>query len=181
MTNKITLGAILAVAFLTGMMAIGTSAHAQQSGGIPQALADLETQFAGIQDFLMGIDDRVTQNESDILNLSEITTNHENRITTIEEETTATSMRYEVRNTDVVQFEFVNQHMKRAACDPGDHIITGGFNFDDATYSLQPITVIDSLPVIRDGLEQWQVRAEVSDPNDPEKFEVIAWCETTIP
>ena len=42
-------------------------------------------------------------------------------------------------------------------------------------------SVIDSLPIIRDGLEQWQVRVEISDPNDPGKFEVIAWCESLTP
>jgi len=180
MTNKTILSLTVITAFVIGTITTGTFAYAQP-GGIPQAISDLEEQFVGIQAFLFGIDDRVTQNESDITSLTVVTTDHENRITAIEGETTVTPIRYEVRNTDVVQFEFVNQHMKRAACDPGDHIITGGFNFDDATHSTQPITVIDSLPVIRDGLEQWQVRAEVFDPSDPGKFEVIAWCEEAVP
>ena len=178
MKNKTILSLAVTAAFVVGTITTGTFAYAQQSGGgIPQALEELELQFAGIQDFLMGLEDRVTQNESDIANLTMITADHENRLESVEEDTSV----YEVRNTDVIQFEFVNQHMKRAACNPGDHIISGGFNFDDTTHSTQPITVIDSLPVIRDGLEQWQVRAEVFDPNDPSKFEVIAWCETTIP
>ena len=176
MTNKTILSVAVITAFVVGTITTGTFAYAQP-GGIPQAIEELESQFVGIQDFLIGLDDRVTQNESDIANLTLITTDHENRLDSIDVGTSV----YEVRNTDVVQLEFVNQHMKRAACNPGDHIISGGFNFDDATHSTQPITVIDSLPVIRNGLEQWQVRAEVFDPNDPSKFEVIAWCETTIP
>ena len=209
MTNKITLGAILAVAFLTGMVAIGTSAHAQQSGGIPQALADLETQFAGIQDFLMGIDDRVTQNESDIVNLFGVTTDHENRVSVLEEKTTLSDLscttdqiakfdgtnwicvddldkiknpeRYLVTSNDMVLFEFGNLYHYRAQCNPGDHLVTGGVNSDHATFSSQDHKILDSRPNLIDGVETWNVAAAIPDPNNSDKIFVKVLCEKAIP
>ena len=73
-------------------MTIGPSVYAQQSGSIPQAIEELESQFSGIQNFLMGLNDRVTQNGTDFLALFGITTDHENRINSLEENTTLSNL-----------------------------------------------------------------------------------------
>jgi hypothetical protein len=68
MTSKTIIAGIVALAFLAGSITTGSMTYAE-SGGIPQAITDLESQFVGIQDFLIGLDARVTQNEVDIANI----------------------------------------------------------------------------------------------------------------
>ena len=155
MISKITLGVIIASALLAGTITIGTSAYAQQSGGIPQTISDLEDQFAGIQDFLMGIGD-----DLDKLKNPE---------------------RYLVTSNEMVLFEFGNLYHYRAQCNPGDHLVTGGVNSDHVTFSSQDHKILDSRPNLIDGVESWNVAAAIPDPNNSDKIFVKVLCEKAIP
>ena len=68
MTSKTIVVGLIALAFVGGSITTGSMSYAE-SGGIPQAVSDLESQFVGIQEFLIGLDSRVTQNEADIANI----------------------------------------------------------------------------------------------------------------